>query len=818
MPLFTKFQIRSLYTSSTSFGSSTTKIVEQSKALVLYNPHLQPFRPNLLLEPYTMELVEYLESILPSRDQQDLVSWYCKIQDMLDTMTDGFVHTTNSSSVSEMVRIGTTNSATKVSIIHLLWVKLGFVENKHGYVISPYANKIEGYDFYNLGFQLRWVEARILITWLYDFIVLYLLGQIKADLNNFDKDSNPYNDLLVVRNDLLRGLSPNVRTALKPVQISLQPRIYSGFDTEFRVIEMGQIQPLSYQLAVGTKVVVNVYNQECLDLNKSMQAIGNEYKVKYQEAFTEASNVNILTNALWELTTMLKPNEHESTLKRLEHLTVCGDLHKALSRKCVTYAELPPVSNKIPDCAKFIGYLDKDTKLSSTMVMEKVWDLGAPLLNNDLENLKTLMGGVSLPPLKANNVMVYLLGHYLAADLCVLSDFKEFKTKMDLLYKSFATLSKPYTVKLGTKHFMHVVFRDTGMLAAAGTSLATLGALYDLNKIVLPEGAIARMDLLLENNKSLFDAYAMRDAEIALIHGLSVEYFNAKFVDGKLIIPTTVASMSKAYIENFRKNRDMPDINRHTEYHVGDFRELFTPKGIQTTGNLASITPMFTGAYRGGRNESFAYGHDLDTMWHDYDLTGAYPTAMSLLGEPDYDNALQIPSSHFIKNRENLNSFKETIINEFIHSDKLYNAYSTFVVKFKFPSTTKYPNLPCHLNKTLTVYPLEGTSETTGFELKVALDNGCVIEEFVNGAIVPFKNTPWVSYSESTGKCSINTIYGIKNNATTALSEQEAWSSAPYFGIVDNLQRERRKYPKKSFNNLFYKLLANAGYGKFVLV
>jgi len=827
-------QIRLLHTSSYSFDSNNRfkfndaaseqynlmnpqyKVLEPS-SLVPYKTTVAPFRNNPALIPHVLDLIDYLGEILPSRSdyEPNVLLWYKTILNRLDTMKDGFIHSTDSESVTDMIRVATTDSDTEVSFIYLLWVKLGFRENHLGLVKSPYANEVTGYDYNQNGFFLRWAEARILVNWLHDFISLYLLQQLKADLDRFPKTSDAHVDLLPIRADLLRAMSPNVRAALKPVGVSVQQRIYAGFDTEYRVIEMGVVDPLSYQLAISTRILVKTHNVDALDVNKSMQAIGNDYKVLYQEAFGEASNVNILVNALCHLTSLLKDNSHMNTLAKLEDLAAKGNLHKSITSKGYTYTELSPVTNNIPDCAKYIEYINKDTKLTSEALMGKIWKLGEPLLNNDLANLNTLMGGVSLPPVKGKNCNVYLLGHYLVADLAVLSDFSNFKTEMDLLYKSFSTLAKPYNVKLGTNHHMHVYFRDTGMVSPAGSSLAAIGNLYDFNKIDLPKGAIERMDLLQKSNKELFDAYAIRDAEIALIHGLSVEYFNAKHVDTRVEIPTTVASMSKAFVLNYWDKNSLPDINRHTEYHVGDFRELFTPKGIQTTGNLASITPMFTGAYRGGRNESFAYGYDSKSLWYDYDLTGAYPTGMALLGQPDYDRAFVIPTSSTIKDMDKLEAFTNTLTNEFVHSDKLYNSYSTFTVKFKFPLDTKYPNLPVHLNKTLTIYPLEGVSQTTGFELKVALMNGCKVLEFISGAIVPFKNTPWVSYKA--GQMSIKDIYGAKDGAVYKLNDKESWGTAPYFGVVNYLQEERRKYPKKSFNNLFYKLMANSGYGQICI-
>ena len=188
----------------------------------------------------------------------------------------------------------------------------------------------------------------------------------------------------------------------------------------------------------------------------------------------------------------------------------------------------------------------------------------------------------------------------------------------------------------------------------------------------------------------------------------------------------------------------MPNVNVLNEYSVGNINKLLTPHGIQTTENFAVAMPLFTGSYRGGRNESFSYGFDLENEWYDYDLTSAYTTALALAGEPDYESLQIIPSS-----------YTPDDLKAFINSEQLFNSYSTFHVDFEFQADVIYPNLPVHLDKTLTVYPSAGTSYTNGLSLKVALDNGCNVSHIHSGSIVPFKRNPWVVYDEDRRQCGI---------------------------------------------------------------
>ena len=48
--------------------------------------------------------------------------------------------------------------------------------------------------------------------------------------------------------------------------------------------------------------------------------------------------------------------------------------------------------------------------------------------------------------------------------------------------------------------------------------------------------------------------------------------------------------------------------------------------------------PFATECFHGGRNEQLWFGPAFEDDWTDYDLTSAYPTAMALIGMPDWPN------------------------------------------------------------------------------------------------------------------------------------------------------------------------------------
>lgn len=62
--------------------------------------------------------------------------------------------------------------------------------------------------------------------------------------------------------------------------------------------------------------------------------------------------------------------------------------------------------------------------------------------------------------------------------------------------------------------------------------------------------------------------------------------------------------------------------------------KILTPTGVELSGDLHDYLDYFLGSYHGGRNESYIYGV-VKGEFHDYDLPGAYPTAMAMLDYPN---------------------------------------------------------------------------------------------------------------------------------------------------------------------------------------
>lgn len=111
---------------------------------------------------------------------------------------------------------------------------------------------------------------------------------------------------------------------------------------------------------------------------------------------------------------------------------------------------------------------------------------------------------------------------------------------------------------------------------------------------------------------------------------------------------------------------------------------------------------------------------------------------------------------------------------------------------FKFPDNTKYPSIPCYMDKSTTVYPLTGNCLLTGPEYLLARNQQC---EFV------FKSAFFVPPTvEEKRVCGVSVKVPIQ----------------PFYDVIKELQGKRREYSKSHMMNSLYKDLANSIYGNVV--
>jgi len=107
--------------------------------------------------------------------------------------------------------------------------------------------------------------------------------------------------------------------------------------------------------------------------------------------------------------------------------------------------------------------------------------------------------------------------------------------------------------------------------------------------------------------------------------------------------------------------------------------------------------------------------------------------------------------------------------------------FSYLIIKahFKFDDSIKYPSIPCYVDDTTTVYPLQGQCILTGAEYLSAKNQNC---HFTFGEIfcIPFQSKTLKSKNDNDKVIPIN---------------------HPFKEVIYELQANRRKYPKGSLLN-----------------
>ena len=343
---------------------------------------------------------------------------------------------------------------------------------------------------------------------------------------------------------------------------------------------------------------------------------------------------------------------------------------------------------------------------------------------------------------------ITLFSHFIRADAVLWKDFFNFKHEMDAIGGTFATLFRPYGVDIdveGSKPYRPdpiilkgpgkqryrclVRFVDTLLLTPGRAGLSVVGDMLEMPKLTIPEPySIARMDEYLEGDPAGFEAYAMRDAEIACEYGLAMYGFaqDQLGLDG---LPATLGACSVAYFMNslrdFEHLKD-PDLSFFSLFGFKyEFEEQWNGKTNRVQRKRKKVlTPaskfhrdFVTDCCAGGRNEAFYVGPTPVGRFVDVDLRGAYTRGLCDIHPLDYEG---------IYTSKNV-------------SDYLGHVMGFAYVKFRFPDGTRFPCLPVDGGNHGRIFPLEGECYCGAPEIALAHNLGAELE-MLYGIIVPWKN------------------------------------------------------------------------------
>lgn len=316
----------------------------------------------------------------------------------------------------------------------------------------------------------------------------------------------------------------------------------------------------------------------------------------------------------------------------------------------------------------------------------------------------------------------------------------------------------------------NVAFIDTLLITPGGMGLAECGELLGLPKLTIPAPySITNMRDYLLGDRAGFEAYALRDAEIAVRYALQVRNFCARelMIDR---VPATIGAMAVSrFTKTLKENNTSPEVCLGTHIKT---RELWLTEkqAFRTIKNPASVPSreLFEtfpiNCYHGGRNECFMMGVTPSDHWYDYDLAGAYTTGLLDILIPDYGNI------RLSKNPD----------------DYCGHVMGFALVTFQFPESVPYPSLPVRTDQYGLFFPLSGESWATAPEIELALSLGAEMT-IHNGIIVP-----WICDT----------------------SPHNSESTSVFLPFVQQVRENRNRHIKGSLEEKFWKEIGNSLYGK----
>ena len=317
---------------------------------------------------------------------------------------------------------------------------------------------------------------------------------------------------------------------------------------------------------------------------------------------------------------------------------------------------------------------------------------------------------------------VFLCGHFNLADMPAFKDLPMLVKHLDSVRKTFVTLPRPLKVtcwdKNKHKHKLKVHVRDSMLLAPAGMlSLRALGEILKIQKVELEAGMIERMDELLGKDPLLYEVYALKDAEISAKYCDEMRKLNLKLL-GEDTIPLTLSSIGLSLLFKVWENGgwDVDAILGKESIMDSAFNGQFKVRkeksvALKVVHNSENIA---TECYHGGRNEQYLYGASAVGSWTDFDLSGAYTTAMALLGLPDWEE-----------------KYSSTDLKDFLNPMSL--GYAD--IEFEFPPDTRFPCLPVRSEAGL-LFPLKGSTYCCSPEIYLAHEMGATIT-IKEGIVIP---------------------------------------------------------------------------------
>lgn len=331
--------------------------------------------------------------------------------------------------------------------------------------------------------------------------------------------------------------------------------------------------------------------------------------------------------------------------------------------------------------------------------------------------------------------------------------------------------------------------RDSLCSAPAGeSSLDALGKVVGVPKIELSDDQISHMDAVLTDTPALYIDYASRDAVITMLYTSAVYGINKRQAVTILSAGTKVFKKSMSEYLGVTHSRAFDRVYRglhivnHGKVRCSDKAAFIEQTSLEPINiDARNLQIDASEAFQGGYNSCSDVGYyDIET--YDFDLQNAYPSAMCLVPDVDWDHCIlqRFEENHVLTNED------------FLDSDGRVNPVSLMFayVRFEFPQSIKYPCIPSNIEGipvfTRTTDECNGVF-ACGPELYLAVKLGAKVTVLNGYKVRPLcDNNNHVSYSMR---------HAVKQ-------------------LVADRREAKKLCGKSSIEELILKLIVNGGYGK----
>lgn len=317
---------------------------------------------------------------------------------------------------------------------------------------------------------------------------------------------------------------------------------------------------------------------------------------------------------------------------------------------------------------------------------------------------------------------------------------------------------------------------DTMCHAPAGSkSLKKLGESVGIPKVDIPIIFKEHMRNFLLNDPAQYMEYAARDAVVTLLYSSALYGYNNK---PPVTLTSCAAKVMKGVIMNTMNATDNDDFEKkyrglrkvsHGNYQLPDRPGYIEATSLEPiSDDVHTVQYYASQAYHGGYNSCSEVGY-FSQETYDFDLRNAYPTAMCLV--PDIDWEHPIKSTIFGRNL--------TIADFSVFGQP--HPLISFVgyVQFKFPETCKYPCIPVNVDG-IPVYPrtsdgLNGVYVTGVFvylALKLGAEVFCEKGYFLNELYNPLKASLSFSLREAVVQLVRDRLQAKADNGKGCLQEK----------------------------------------------